>query len=106
VTLISFVRSIVSYGIVSGTSSPTGRNAVFCSLHFNMPIANVGHSKLTGRHCIELHNSLLEIADSDRAEALRKVIFIREGLSKFSNSDFSADDVDTFIRLSGCRTID
>jgi len=26
-----------------------------------------------------------------------------EGLSEFSNSDFSADDVDAFIRLLGCR---
>jgi hypothetical protein len=65
-----------------------------------------GHSKLTGRHCLELHNSLLEIADLDRAVALSEVIFIREGPSKFSSSDFSTDDVDTFIRLLGCRTID
>ena len=102
----NLVRLIVSYGIASGTSSPIGRNAVFCSSHFNMHIANVGHSKLTGRHCLELHNSLLEIADLDRAVALHEVIFIREGLSKFSNSDFSADDVDTFIRFLGCGTTD
>jgi len=53
-----------------------------------------------------VYNSLLEIADLDRAAALREVIFIREGLSTFSNSDFSADDIDTFIRLLGCRTTD
>ena len=96
----------MSHGIASGTSSPIGRNAVICSSHFNMHIANVGRSKLTGRHCLELHNSLLEIADLDRAVALHEVISIREGLLKFSNSDFSADDVDTFIRLLGCRTTD
>jgi len=45
----------------------------------------------------------VDIADLDRAVALREVIFIREGLSEFSNSDFSADDVDAFIRLLGCR---
>jgi hypothetical protein len=71
-----------------------------------MHIANVGHSDLTGRHCLELHNSLLEIANLDRPVALREVIFIREGLSKFSNGDFSAYDVDTYTRLLGCRTTD
>jgi hypothetical protein len=48
----------------------------------------------------------LEIADLDRAVALRDAIFIREGLSKFSNSDFSADDVGTFNRLVVRRTTD
>ena len=73
-----------------------------------MHIANVVHSKITGRHCLELRSGLLEITDLDRAVALHEVIFIREGLSKFSNSDFSADDVDTFIGLRslGCRTTD
>jgi len=46
-----------------------------------------------------MYNSMLDIADLDRAVALCEVIFIREGLSEFSNSDFSADDVDAFIRL-------
>ena len=69
----------MSHGIASGTSSPIGRNAVFCLSHFNMHIANVCHSKLTGRHCLELHNSLLEIADLDHAVALREVIFILRG---------------------------
>jgi hypothetical protein len=71
-----------------------------------MHIANVGHTELTSRHRLELHNSLLVIAHLNRAVALRGVIFIREGLSKFSNSDFSADAVDTFIRLLGCRMTD
>jgi len=71
---------------------------------FNMHItADIGHTKLTGSHCLELYNSTLDIADLDRAVALREVIFIREGLSEFSNSNFSADDVDAFIRLLGCR---
>jgi len=94
----NFVRSIVSHGITSGTSSPIGRNAVFCSSHFNMHIADIGHTKLTGSHRLEVYNSMLDIADLDRAVALREVLFIREGLS-----DFSADDVDAFIRLLGCR---
>jgi len=45
---------------------------------------------ITGSHCLEPYNSTLDIADLDRAVALREVIFIREGLSEFSNSDFSA----------------
>jgi len=45
---------------------------------------------------------MLDIAELDRAVALREVIYIREGLSEFSNSDLSADDVDAFIRLLGC----
>jgi len=53
-----------------------------------MHIADIGHTKLTGSHCLELY----DIADLDRAVALREAIFIREGLSEFSNSDFSADD--------------
>jgi len=79
-----FVPSIVSHGITSGTSSPIDRNAVFCSSHFNMHIADIGHTKLTGSHCLELYNSMSDIADLDRAVALREVIFIREGLSEFS----------------------
>jgi len=99
-----FFRSIVSNGITSGTSSSIGRNAVLCSSHFNKHFADIGHTKLTGSHCLELYNSTLDIADLDRAVALREAIFIREGLSsEFSNSDFSADDVDAFIRLLGCR---
>jgi len=99
----NFVRSIVSHGITSGTSSFIGRNAVFCSSHFNMHIADIGHTKLTGRHCLELYNSMLDIADLDRAVARHEVIFIRESLSEFSNSYFSADDVDAFILLLGFR---
>jgi hypothetical protein len=53
----NFVRSIVSHGIASGISSPIGRNAVFCSSHFNMYIANVGPTKLTGRHRLEPRTS-------------------------------------------------
>jgi len=102
-TCLHCVRSIVSHGITSGTSSLIGRNAVFCSSHFNMHIADIGHTKLSGSHCLELYNNTLDIADLDRAVALREVIFIREGLSEFSNSDFSADDADAFIRLRGCR---
>ena len=101
----NFVRSIVSHGVTSGTSSPIGRNAVFCSSHFNIHFANIGHTKLTGRHCLELYNSKLAIADLDRAVALREVLFIREGLLTFSNSDFCTDDVETFIRLLSCRKL-
>jgi len=68
-----------------------------------MHIADIGHTKLTGSRCLELYNSMLDIADLDRALALREVIFIREGLSEFSNSDFSANDADAFISLLGCR---
>lgn len=49
---------------------------------------------------------MLEIADLDHAAALCEVICIREGLSKFSNSEFSADDIVTLIRLPGCRKTD
>jgi len=52
-----------------------------------MNIADIGHTKLTGSHCLELYNSMLDVADLHRAVALREVIFIREGLSEFSNSD-------------------
>jgi len=63
-----------------------------------MHIADIGYTKLTGSHCHELYNSMIDIADLDRAVDLREVIFIREGLSEFSNNDVSADDVDAFIR--------
>jgi len=49
---------------------------------------------------------MFEIADLDRAVALRKVNFITEGLSKLSNSYFSADDVNTFSSLLDCRLTD
>lgn len=48
---------------------------------------------------------MLENSDLDRAVAVREVIFIRKGLSKFfSTSDLSADFI--FIRLLGGQFTD
>ena len=98
----NFVRSIVSHGIAAGTSSPIGRNAAFCSLRYNMRVDSIGDNKLTGGHWFELFNSKLNIDSIDRATALREIIYVREGLYEFSNSDFGIDDAKTLIRLLAC----
>src|SRR5664279_4389337 len=49
-----FVREIVLHGISAGSLSTIGRNAVFCSLRYNMHIHNIGNNRLTSRHCLEL----------------------------------------------------
>lgn len=92
-----FVREIVLHGISAGSLSTIGRNAVFCSLRYNMHIHNIGNNRLTSRHCLELYKNKLNIESLDRATALREVIYVREGLYRFSNSVFSIDDVNTLI---------
>jgi hypothetical protein len=45
---------------------------------------------------------MLNIDATDQAIALRKVIHVREGLYKFSNSDFNTADAETLICLLAC----
>jgi hypothetical protein len=97
-----FVREIVLHGISAGSLSTIGRNAIFCSLRYNMHTRDIGNKKLTGSRCLELFKNKLNVESIDRATALREVIYVREGLYKFSNSIFSTDDVNTMIQLLAC----
>ena len=98
----NFVYSIVSHGIAAGTSSPVGHNAAFCALRYNMHIDSIGENRLTGKHCLELYQSKLSIVSIHQAIALREIIYVREGLYKLSESNFSTEDVNTLIRLLAC----
>ena len=82
-----------------GSSFPIGRNAVFCSLRYNMCVDSIGDNNLTGGHWFELFNSKLNIHSTDRATALREIIFVREGLCEFSGSDFGVDDASALVCL-------
>jgi hypothetical protein len=93
-----FVRSIASHGIAAGTRSPIGRNAAFLPIAlWQAHIGRIGENKLKGRPCLKLYNNKLNIDATDRATAHREIIYVREGLYEFSNSDFNTADAQTLI---------
>ena len=68
------------------------------------PTSSVGYSDQEDNHCLELYNSKLNIVSihTHQAIALREIIYVREGLYKLSESNFSTEDVNTLIRLLAC----
>jgi hypothetical protein len=94
-----FVRSVASHGLAAGTRSPIGRTAAFCSLSYGTHVGRIGENKLTGRHCLKLYINKLNDGVIDQATALRAMIYVRESLYKFSNSDFNMTDAESLIRL-------
>ena len=99
----NFVQTVAMHGISAGARSPIGRNAVFCSLRFNMHIDDVGKRKLSNNHCFEQYRNKLNVDSVDRAAALRELIYVREGLYKMSNSDFCMDDINSMIGFLACN---
>ena len=67
-----------------------------------MHTRDIGNKKLTGSRCLALFKNKLNVESIDRATALREVIYVREGLYKFSNSNFSTDGVNSLIQLLAC----
>ena len=67
-----------------------------------MHTRDIGNKKLTVSRCLALFKNKLNVESIDRAIALREVIYVREGLYKFSNSNFSTDDVNSLIQLLAC----
>ena len=79
-----FIRSVVLHGIhVSRTYSPIGRNAAFCSLHFD----NLFDTKFSSHYCFARFKSELSTDLLARANALREAILIRDGMFALSNAN-------------------
>jgi hypothetical protein len=84
-----FIRYVVLNGKqVSRTHSPVGRNAAFCSLHYDTRIDNLFDTKLNSHHCFARFESKLPTDLLARAMVLREAILIREGIVSLSpNAD-------------------
>ena len=94
-----FIRSIVLHGIqVSRANSPIGRNAAFCSLHFDTHIDSLFDAKLGGYYCFARFKSKLSTDLVARANALREAILIRDGSFVFSSvNHLSINDLNFLI---------
>jgi hypothetical protein len=64
-----------------------------------MLVGRIVENKVTGRPCLKLCINKLNNDAIDQATALRETIYVREGLYKFSNSDFNMADAESLIRL-------
>ena len=83
-----FIPSIVLHGIhVSRTYSPIGRNAAFCSLHYDTCIDNLFDTKLSSHYCFARFKSELFTDLLARANALREAILIRDGMFALSDAN-------------------
>ena len=72
---------------MSRTNSPIGLNAAFCSLHYNTRIDNLFDAKLSTHYCFARFKSELPTDFLARANALREVILIRDGIVALSNAN-------------------
>jgi hypothetical protein len=93
-----FVKSIVLNGISAGMNSPIGRNVAHCSAHFNFSIGCIGVSKLSSCKCLEICNNHMDTQLVARANVLREVLMIRDGLLEFSNDLFEYSELDDFVK--------
>lgn len=83
-----FIRFVALHGIqVSRTNSPIGRNAAFCSLHYDTHIDNLFDTKLSSRYCFARFKSKLSADLLARANALREAILIKDGIFALSNAN-------------------
>jgi len=84
----SFIRSVVLHGIhVLRTNSPIGRNTTFCSLRYDTSIDNLFDTRLSIRYCFARFQSALSIDLLARANALREIILVRDGIFTLPNAD-------------------
>ena len=72
---------------MSRTYSPIGRNAAFCSLHYDSCIDNLFVTKLSSHYCFARLKSELSTDVLARANALREAILIRDCMFALSNAN-------------------
>jgi len=72
---------------VSRTNSPIGRNATFCSLRYDTSIDNLFDTTLSSRYCYARFQSALSTYLLARANALREIILVRDGIFALSNAN-------------------
>ena len=83
-----FIRAIVLHGInVSRINSPMGRNAVFCSLRYNICVDHLYDTKLSSNYCFARFKSELPTDLLARANVLREAILIRDGIFALPNTN-------------------
>ena len=83
---------------MSRANSPIGRNAAFCSLHFDTHIDSLFDAKLGGYYCFARFKSKLSTDLVARANALREAILIRDGSFVFSSvNHLSINDLNFLI---------
>lgn len=83
-----FIRAIVLHGInVSRINSPIGRNAVFCSLRYNICVDHLYDTKLSSNYFFARFKSELPTDLLARANVLREAILIRDGIFALPNTN-------------------
>jgi hypothetical protein len=95
----TFIQSIVLNGISTGMNSPIGRNVAHCSAHFNSNIGSIGTCKLSSCRCSEMCNNRMDTQLVARANVLREIMLIRDGLLEFSSNLFQFSELDDFAKL-------
>ena len=92
------IRSVVLNGVNgSRLSSPIGRNAVFCALRYNIPLRNIGATKISSNVLFEQFKSDVSTDQFVLANVLREAILIRDGVLSLHDSRFHRDDFVYFI---------
>ena len=70
-----------------------------CSAHFNLGIGSIGVSKFRSLECLDFCYNRIDTESVVRANILREVLMIRDGLLEFSNDLFEVYDLDDFVNL-------
>ena len=99
IVILNFVQSIVLNGISAEINSPIGRNVAHCSANFNLSIGCIGVSKVRSRRCLDTCYNRLGFQSAIRANVLREVLMIREGLLDSSSDIFEGSELDEFVKL-------
>jgi hypothetical protein len=76
---------------------PIGRNVAFCSAHFNQRISCIGDSKFSSYNCLEMCYKRMDQQLVARADILREVLLIRDGIIAFSSDLFDLSDSNDLI---------
>ena len=84
----NFICYVVLHGIqVSRTNSPIGRNAAFCSSHYDTHGDNLFDTKISSHYCFARFKSELSTDLLARANAQRETILIKDGIFALSNAN-------------------
>jgi hypothetical protein len=94
-----FVQSVVKHGISARMNSPIGRNAAFCSAHFNQCISCIGKNKFNSYNCLEFCSKRTDPQLLAKADVLREALLISDGILEFSSAMFDSSDSTDLIML-------
>jgi len=94
-----FVSFVVRHGIFySRMSSPIGRNSIFCSVRFNVPLVDLILCKLPFEFFVTRFTSRLNPELVESAVSVFEMIRIRDGYLSLPGQFFSREDINLLIK--------